>query len=125
MIIHTQNDMTNEHSDSNQHRSMHHFLSCFKSHLFLIPTGSANKNSSLRASPVRISNRSNKVSSSNPCTSFSVLRISFDVGPLGASSLSASANLSIFSAIIEVKESPDRCLFKLPEVADDVGSLLL
>jgi hypothetical protein len=51
-----------------------------------------------------------------------VLKNSFDVGPFGASSLIASVNLSHFSAIIEVKESLDRCLFKLPEVVDEVSS---
>jgi hypothetical protein len=98
-----QHQHTQQQFNSPNHNSVH-FLSCFNSHLFLRINGSANKDSYLRASPVKIS-------------------ISFDVGPFGASSLIASVNLSNFSAIIEVKESLDRCLSKLHEVVDEVSSL--
>jgi hypothetical protein len=117
-----QHQHTQQQFNSPNHNSIH-FLSCFNSHLFLRINGSANKDSYLRVSPVKISNKSKNVSSSNPSISSNVLKISFDVGPFGASSLIASVNLSNFFAIIEVKESLDRCLFKLHEVVDKVSSL--
>jgi hypothetical protein len=116
-----QHQHTQQQFNSPNHNSVY-FLSCFNNHLFLRIPGSVNKYSYLRASSVKISNKSKNVSSSNPSISSNVL-IFFDVGPFGASSLIASVNLSNFSAIIEVKESLDRCLFKLPEVVDEVISL--
>uniref|UniRef100_A0A0A9Q721 Uncharacterized protein n=1 Tax=Arundo donax TaxID=35708 RepID=A0A0A9Q721_ARUDO len=67
-----------------------------------------------------MSNNSSSMSSPKPSISLSASRISLELGPFGASSLSnASVNLSKFLAIMEVKDSSDCCLFKLVEVADE------
>jgi endo-1,4-beta-mannosidase len=63
--------------------------------------------SNLRESAVRISHMSSSVSSSRPSTFYRDSSTSAEEGSFGVSSFNVAANISSFSANIELNESPN------------------